>query len=82
MAGFRAQAPVGYRSFPVYVFLDGELFWRQRASKFPMKDLAAQDIIAVTVSYRTNVFGKHQPPDAVPCRQPMLYAICVMVVLA
>ena len=40
------------------VFLDGELFWRQRASKFPMKDLAAQDIVAVSINYRTNVFGK------------------------
>ncbi|XP_043234786.1 cholinesterase 1-like [Amphibalanus amphitrite] len=51
------QAPVSYRTFPVFIFLDGELFWRQRSSKFPMKDLAAQDIIAVSINYRTNVFG-------------------------
>ncbi|XP_037082489.1 cholinesterase 1-like [Pollicipes pollicipes] len=51
------EAPVGFRRFPVVVFLDGELFWRQRSSKFPMKDLAAEELVIVSVSYRTNIFG-------------------------
>ncbi|XP_037080714.1 cholinesterase 1-like [Pollicipes pollicipes] len=51
------QAPDGFRRFPVVVFLDGELFWRQRASKFPMEELSSEDLVAVSISYRTNAFG-------------------------
>ena len=53
-----SQAPDGFQRFPVVVFLDGELFWRQRASRFPLKELSSEDLIAVSVSYRTNLFGK------------------------
>ncbi|XP_043217903.1 acetylcholinesterase-like [Amphibalanus amphitrite] len=51
------QVPDGFQRFPVVVFLNGELFWRQRASRYPLEELSSEDIVTVSVSYRTNLFG-------------------------
>ncbi|XP_063593204.1 acetylcholinesterase-like isoform X1 [Penaeus indicus] len=55
----------GFRAYPVVVVLEGELFVTSSPSRFPGQDLAAVDVIVVTVNYRTNAFGFLSWEDAI-----------------
>ena len=45
------------RQYPVVVILEGEMFLTSAPVRFPGEDLAAMDLIVVSLNYRTNAFG-------------------------
>ncbi|XP_071530571.1 LOW QUALITY PROTEIN: venom carboxylesterase-6-like [Panulirus ornatus] len=51
------ELPRGFRQYPVVVLVEGEMFITSAPSRFPGQDLAASDLIVVSINYRTNAFG-------------------------
>lgn len=49
--------PVDFKTYPVIVFLEGEMFSHGNPGKYPAEDLAAEGLVVVSVHYRLNVFG-------------------------
>jgi carboxylesterase type B len=52
-----AQLPRNFAQFPVVVILAGEFFERGATARIPGEDLAARDIVVVTVNYRLHLLG-------------------------
>ena len=49
--------PVEFKTYPVLVFLEGEMFTHSNPAKYPAEDLAAEGLVVVSIHYRLNVFG-------------------------
>ena len=46
-----------FKTYPVIVFLEGEMFTHSNPSKYSAEDLAAEGLVVVSIHYRLNVFG-------------------------
>lgn len=51
------ELPMQFKTYPVIVFLEGEMFTHGNPSKYSAEDLAAEGLIVVSVHYRLNIFG-------------------------
>jgi para-nitrobenzyl esterase len=53
------QLPVdlSVKTYPVIVFLEGEMFTQGNPGKYPAEDLAAEGLVVVSVHYRLGIFG-------------------------
>lgn len=51
------QMPVDFKTYPVIVFLEGEMFTHSNPGRYPAEDLAAEGLVVVSVHYRLNIFG-------------------------
>lgn len=49
--------PVDFKTYPVIVFLEGEMFTHSNPGRYPAEDLAAEGLIVVSIHYRLNIFG-------------------------
>ena len=49
--------PVEVKTYPVIIFLEGEMFTHSNPSKYSAEDLAGEGLIVVSIHYRLNVFG-------------------------
>ncbi|KAK4020400.1 hypothetical protein OUZ56_002382 [Daphnia magna] len=45
------------KTYPVIVFLEGEMFIQGNPGKYPAEDLAAEGLVVVSVHYRLGIFG-------------------------
>ena len=52
------QVPVEFKTYPVIVFMEGEMFTTGNPGKYSAEDLAAEGLVVVSIHYRLNVFGK------------------------
>lgn len=52
--------PVDFKTYPVIVFLEGEMFTQGNPGKYPAEDLAAEGLVVVSVHYRLNIFGMNK----------------------
>jgi carboxylesterase type B len=54
------QLPVdlSVKTYPVIVFLEGEMFTQGNPGKYPAEDLAAEGLVVVSVHYRLVIFGR------------------------
>lgn len=57
---FLIKLPVdlSVKTYPVIVFLEGEMFTQGNPGKYPAEDLAAEGLVVVSVHYRLGIFGK------------------------
>lgn len=46
-----------FKTYPVIVFVEGEMFTQGNPGKYPAEDLAAEGLVIVSVHYRLNIFG-------------------------
>lgn len=52
------KLPVDVKTYPVIVFLEGEMFTQGNPGKYPAEDLAAEGLVVVSVHYRLGIFGR------------------------
>lgn len=53
-----------FKTYPVIVFMEGEMFTIGYPGNYPAEDLAAEGLVVVSIHYRLNIFGKKNVPNS------------------